>query len=73
MPIDNDSSAAFSYSEKGVKIDGKPSIVFVHGVSSNKETWLPIIKVSKAKLVFVTGENLIIYLCPRIFRMIITA
>jgi pimeloyl-ACP methyl ester carboxylesterase len=45
LPVENDGSAAFSYSEKGVKIDGKPSIVFVHGFSSNKETWLPIVKV----------------------------
>jgi pimeloyl-ACP methyl ester carboxylesterase len=48
--IDSDGPAAFSYSEKGVKVDGKPSIVFVHGLSSNKETWLPIIKVDRKKL-----------------------
>jgi pimeloyl-ACP methyl ester carboxylesterase len=48
--VDTDGSAAFSYSEKGVKVNGKPSIVFVHGLSSNKETWLPIIKVDRKKL-----------------------
>ncbi len=47
LPIDDDGSAVFSYCEKGMKIDGKPSVVFVHGFSSNKETWIPIIKVSK--------------------------
>jgi pimeloyl-ACP methyl ester carboxylesterase len=46
LKTESDGSAAFSYSEKGVKVDGKPSIVFIHGFSSNKETWLPIIKVS---------------------------
>jgi pimeloyl-ACP methyl ester carboxylesterase len=50
LPIDDDGSAAFSYGEKGIKVDGKPTIVFVHGLSSNKETWLPIIKVSDEKL-----------------------
>jgi hypothetical protein len=49
LSIKNDSSAAFSYCEKGFKTNGKPSIVFVHGLSSNKETWLPIIKVSRTK------------------------
>ncbi|CAF1248596.1 unnamed protein product [Rotaria sp. Silwood1] len=34
----------FSYCEKGSKVDGQPTIVFVHGLSSNKETWLPIVK-----------------------------
>jgi pimeloyl-ACP methyl ester carboxylesterase len=50
LPIDDGGSSAFSYSEKGIKVDGKPTIVFVHGLSSNKETWLPIIKVSEEKL-----------------------
>jgi hypothetical protein len=50
LPIDDDGSAVFSYCEKGMKIDGKPSIVFVHGLSSNKETWISIVKVSKGKL-----------------------
>jgi hypothetical protein len=51
LSIENDGSAAFSYCEKGFKTNGKPSIVFVHGLSSNKETWLPIIKVSNRVLV----------------------
>jgi pimeloyl-ACP methyl ester carboxylesterase len=49
LPIDDRDSAAFSYSEKGNKVDGIPTIVFVHGLSSNKETWLPIIQVSNGK------------------------
>ncbi|CAF3072568.1 unnamed protein product [Rotaria sp. Silwood2] len=45
LPIDNSGVAAsFSYSEKGSRNPEKPSIVFVHGLSSNKETWIPIIK-----------------------------
>ncbi len=46
LVIDNDESAAFSYTEKGTRNRNKPSIVFVHGLSSNKETWIPIVKVS---------------------------
>ncbi|CAF0979486.1 unnamed protein product [Didymodactylos carnosus] len=37
-------NAKFSYGEKGVKVLGQPTILFVHGLSSNKETFLPIIK-----------------------------
>jgi pimeloyl-ACP methyl ester carboxylesterase len=59
LPTESDGSAAFSYSEKGVKVDGKPSIVFVHGFSSNKETWLPIIKVSMRKLIVSFHLNLV--------------
>ncbi|CAF1017056.1 unnamed protein product [Rotaria sordida] len=45
LPIDNSGIAAsFSYAEKGSRNPEKPSIVFVHGLSSNKETWIPIIK-----------------------------
>ncbi|UJR17288.1 hypothetical protein I4U23_004183 [Adineta vaga] len=44
LTIDNNESIAFSYTEKGTKHPGKPTIVFVHGLSSNKETWIPIIK-----------------------------
>jgi len=43
--IDNHEHASFSYSEKGTRNPDKPTIVFVHGLSSNKETWIPIIKV----------------------------
>ncbi|CAF2242192.1 unnamed protein product [Rotaria magnacalcarata] len=44
LAVDEHGLAAFSYSEKGSRVQGKPSIVFVHGVSSNKDTWIPIIK-----------------------------
>jgi pimeloyl-ACP methyl ester carboxylesterase len=47
LPVDNNGAAAFSYTEKGSRNPGKPSIVFVHGLSSNKETWIPIVKVRK--------------------------
>lgn len=52
---------AFSYSEKGVKDHGKPTIVFVHGLSSNKETWIPIIKVSKDDRIISFVSNLIYF------------
>ncbi|CAF3521951.1 unnamed protein product [Rotaria sp. Silwood1] len=44
LSIDDDATSMFSYCEKGSKVDGQPTIVFVHGLSSNKETWLPIVK-----------------------------
>jgi pimeloyl-ACP methyl ester carboxylesterase len=47
LPVKNNGTAAFSYTEKGSRNREKPSIVFVHGLSSNKETWIPIIKVSQ--------------------------
>lgn len=45
LPVKQNGTAEFSYAEKGCKVDGQPTIIFVHGLSSNKETWLPIIKV----------------------------
>ena len=33
------------YCEKGVKVKGQPSLVFIHGFSSNKRTWLQVIEV----------------------------
>ncbi|CAF1492081.1 unnamed protein product [Adineta steineri] len=44
LNIDNNPSKAFSYAEKGTRSSGKPTVIFVHGISSNKETWIPIIK-----------------------------
>ncbi len=52
--VDNNGAAAFSYTEKGSRNPDKPTIVFVHGLSSNKETWIPIIKVSKHCIVTVS-------------------
>ena len=41
----NDSSTTFCYLEKGRKVEQQPSIIFIHGFSSDKYTWLNIIKV----------------------------
>lgn len=46
LSLDNYPHAAFSYYEKGVKINGKPSIVFVHGLASSKSTWISIMQVA---------------------------
>ncbi len=54
--VDNDRPAAFSYTEKGTRNRDKPSIVFVHGLSSNKETWIPIIKVSKHEIILLSSS-----------------
>ncbi|CAF1193322.1 unnamed protein product [Adineta steineri] len=45
LPIDNSGVAAsFSYTEKGSRTPGKPTIVFVHGLSSSKEGWMSIVE-----------------------------
>jgi pimeloyl-ACP methyl ester carboxylesterase len=45
LRIDNNGVAAsFSYTEKGSRRRGKPTIVFVHGISSSKEGWMSILK-----------------------------
>ncbi|CAM4916677.1 unnamed protein product [Rotaria socialis] len=36
--------ASFSYTEKGIRREGKPTIVFVHGIASYKEGWMSIVK-----------------------------
>ncbi len=54
LEVDNNGPAAFSYTERGSRSREKPSIVFVHGLSSNKETWIPIIKVSKHCIITVS-------------------
>jgi pimeloyl-ACP methyl ester carboxylesterase len=51
LPVDKNEATAFSYSEKGSRNPEKPSIVFVHGLSSNKETWIPIVKVSYHQII----------------------
>lgn len=47
LEIDNSGPAIFSYTQKGKRSPDRPSIVFIHGLSSNKETWIPIVKVSE--------------------------
>jgi hypothetical protein len=46
LPLDDKQNTIFSYYEKGVKIPGQSSMVFVHGFSSNKESWLTLMGVS---------------------------
>jgi len=44
---DNDNkSITFCYCEKGSKMSQQSSIVFIHGFSSDKYTWLNVLKVS---------------------------
>ncbi|CAF1075553.1 unnamed protein product [Didymodactylos carnosus] len=42
LPINDQTS--FSYCEKGIRTDAKTSILFIHGLASNKESWVPIVK-----------------------------
>jgi len=46
LVIDDDQNTIFSYYEKGSKILGQISFIFIHGFSSTKESWLSLIKVS---------------------------
>jgi hypothetical protein len=46
LPIDSNKSTRFSYYEKGLKIPGQSSMIFIHGFSSNKETWVSLVNVS---------------------------
>lgn len=57
LVVDNKTTTVFSYAEKGTLNPEKPSIVFVHGLSSNKETWIPIIKVSQNDIDDVTDRS----------------
>ncbi|CAF0741937.1 unnamed protein product [Adineta ricciae] len=44
LAIDDDGKTAFCYYEKGKPVSGQASMVFIHGFSSSKEAWLPVIK-----------------------------
>jgi pimeloyl-ACP methyl ester carboxylesterase len=44
---DHHRTPMFCYCEKGSKVSRQPSIVFIHGFSSDKYAWLDIIKVSE--------------------------
>ena len=44
---DEGGNSVFCYCEKGTKVPQQPSIVFIHGFSSDKHTWTSIIKVSQ--------------------------
>jgi abhydrolase domain-containing protein 6 len=44
---ENDETMTFCYAEKGSKIPEQPSIIFIHGFSSDKHTWLNMIKVKR--------------------------
>jgi len=43
---DGNGAIMFCYAEKGSKVPEKPSIIFIHGFSSDKTAWLNVIKVS---------------------------
>ena len=45
--IGEDQKVIWSYYEKGSPVIGQPTMIFLHGFSSNKEAWLYSIKVSE--------------------------
>jgi pimeloyl-ACP methyl ester carboxylesterase len=65
---DVDGTTVFCYAEKGTKVPEQPSIVFIHGFSSDKNTWVKIIKVSDY-LLLCKGKYLLIH---RIFLIVFT-
>ncbi|CAF1618117.1 unnamed protein product [Rotaria magnacalcarata] len=44
LSIDNDKKTIFSYYEKGKQVPGQSSMIFIHGFSSNKESWLSLLQ-----------------------------
>jgi hypothetical protein len=44
--LNNNKNLRFCYYEKGLRIPGQSSMIFIHGFSSNKEAWLSLIEVS---------------------------
>jgi hypothetical protein len=68
LPMSYDDGATmFCYVEKGTKVPYQPSIVFIHGFSSDKYTWLDMIKVShysllyKSKYLFIHSISLMVF------------
>jgi len=47
LSIDDEHDTVFSYYERGVPNKKHPSIVFIHGFSGEKESWLDLVKVSR--------------------------
>ncbi len=70
LPIDDDDGTTMlCYCEKGSNVPGQPSMVFIHGFSSNKQAWLSVIKVSEYLSLHI-GKSLSMH---RIFLTVITA
>ncbi|CAF1056914.1 unnamed protein product [Rotaria sordida] len=44
LSINNDTNTMFSYYEKGKRVLGQSTMIFIHGFSSNKESWLSLMK-----------------------------
>jgi hypothetical protein len=44
---DDNKPVKFCYCEKGIKVPQQPSIIFIHGFSSDKHTWSKMIKVGQ--------------------------
>ena len=55
FPMDSAGAAQLCYFERGFEVVGQPSLVFVHGFSSNKGTWLSVIKVRQQCLALLAG------------------
>ncbi|CAF0847787.1 unnamed protein product [Adineta steineri] len=44
ISLNDDANTIVSYYEKGKFIPGQPSMIYIHGFSSNKEAWLSVLK-----------------------------
>ncbi len=49
---DDYETVTFCYCEKGSKVQEQPSIIFIHGFSSDKNTWSNMIKVNQYLLFY---------------------
>lgn len=58
---DNVETITFCYCEKGFKVPGQPSIIFMHGFTSDKNTWSNMIKVNQSILLYKNASVLLIY------------
>lgn len=71
LPIDDEHKTIFSFYERGKQVKGKPSIVFIHGFSGEKETWLNVVKVSTKKTSLIFKYYFIFFLSFRTFLEVI--
>jgi pimeloyl-ACP methyl ester carboxylesterase len=67
---DDYETVTFCYCEKGSKVPEQPSIIFIHGFSSDKHTWSNMIKVNQCILFYKNKSFFFIY---RRFLIVIIA
>ena len=59
---DNGEARVFCYAEKGSRVPEQPSIIFIHGFSSDKHAWSHVIKVSQYMYTIIQKTLILVYL-----------